>query len=393
MSRHGIRRGAFVVATALLLLPRCGFSAPPAGQPLLIRAPDSPIALGGGTGNVALGKVNQDGKLDLVVAGGGGLTVFIGQGDGRFRAAAGGPIKLPTPSTELVTGEFNGDGKLDLAVANHDSYGVVLLFGDGSGGFAIAPSSPVIMREGPHPHTHGLNAGDLNGDGTIDIMSVNSDDHDVSIAFGDGKGGFTRATSTFPVARSPYPAALGDLDADGHLDIVVTSSARQSGQPESAPGAVTVLLGDGRGGFRGGPVPLRTVSPGFVAIADVNGDHKPDLVATHLERRELTILAGDGKGVFTEIAGSPFDLGANAWHFAVADLNGDGKADVAAGVGDGVRVMLGDGRGGFLPAPGPVIATGRGTWQLTAGDVNGDGRTDVVTGDMQGRSVTVLLAR
>lgn len=392
MSRHGIRRGAFFLAATLLLLPRCGFPAPPAGRSLLTGAPDSPIALGDGPGNLVLGKVNQDAKLDLVVASGGGLTVFLGQGDGRFRAAPGGPITLPAPSTELVSGEFNGDGKLDLAVANHDSYGVVLLIGDGNGGFTPAPNSPVVMREGPHAHTHGLNAGDLNGDGAADLVSVNSDDHDVSIALGDGKGGFTRAASTFPVARSPYPAALGDLNADGHPDIVVTSSARNSG-PGSAPGAVTVLLGDGRGGFSGAPVPLRTVSPGFVAVADVNGDRKPDLVATHLERRELTILTGDGKGGFTEITGSPFDLGGTAWQFAVADLNGDGKTDVAAGVGDGVRVMIGDGRGGFQPAPGPVAATGKGTWQLAAGDVNGDGRSDVVTGDMQGRSVTVLLAR
>ena len=91
--------------------------------------------------------------------------------------------------------------------------------------------------------------------------------------------------------------------------------------------------------------------------------------------------------------GSPFDLGANSWQFAVADLSGDGHADVAAAVGDGVRVMIGDGRGRFQPAPGPPFATGKGTWQLAAGDVNGDGRPDVVTSDLQGRSVTVLLAR
>jgi hypothetical protein len=138
---------------------------------------------------------------------------------------------------------------------------------------------------------------------------------------------------------------------------------------------------------------MRTNSPGFVVAADVNGDRRPDLVATHLERRELTILTGDGKGGFEETAGSPFDLGHASWHCAVADINGDGNADVAAAAGDGVRVMLGDGRGGFHPAPGSPFATGKGSWQLAVGDVNGDAKPDVVTSDLEGHSVTILLGQ
>jgi hypothetical protein len=373
-------------ATVLLVLLGSACSAPQAELPA--PAPGSPIALTGGPGSVALGKVNQDGKLDVVVARGGGITVLLGQGDGVFRHAPQGSIKLPKPCTELVTGDLDGDGKLDLALANHDSYGVMLLTGDGSGGFALAPHSPVIMKEGQSPHTHGLDAGDVNGDGKLDLVSVNSNDHDVSVALNDGKGGFTRAASPFAVGRSPYPGALGDVNGDGHLDIVSTSSARQASQ-----GAMTVLLGDGRGDFRGGPVPLRTASPGFVAVADVNGDKKSDLVASHLESRELTVLIGDGKGGFTENTGSPFDLGHSAWQLAVRDLNGDGKADVAAAAGDGVRVMLGDGQGSFKPAPASPFATGKGAWQLAAGDVNGDGHTDVVTSDQEANTVTVLLGR
>jgi hypothetical protein len=130
-----------------------------------------------------------------------------------------------------------------------------------------------------------------------------------------------------------------------------------------------------------------------VAVADVNGDRWPDLVATHLERSELTILIGDGKGGFTETSGSPFDLGHAAWHLAVADMNGDGKADVAAAAGDGVRVMLGDGRGRFEPAPGSPFATGKGAWQLAVGDVNEDGKPDVITSDLEAHTATILLAQ
>lgn len=373
----------------LLAMLSCGAClASPAQQPVLAPAPGSPMAVGEAAGNLALGEVNGDGKTDLVVATRQGVNVLLGQGDGRFRAAPGGPIPLPVPSTEMVLHDLNGDGKLDLALANHDSYDVMLLLGDGKGGFAPAPQSPVTMREGTRPHTHGLCAGDLNGDGNTDLVSINSNDNDVSVAFGDGKGGFRRAAAPFAVGPSPYPSALGDLNGDGALDIVATSTDRRP-----STGGLTVLLGDGRGGFRGGVVRLRTITPGFVAVADVNGDRKPDLVATHLERNELTILAGDGKGAFRETAGSPFDLGHAAWEFAVMDVNGDGKADVAAAAGDGVRVMLGDGRGGYRPAPGSPFATGKGSWQLAAGDVNADGKPDLVTSDLQGKSVTILLAQ
>jgi hypothetical protein len=248
------------------------------------------------------------------------------------------------------------------------------------------------MKEGPHAHTHGLQAGDLNGDGTIDLVTVNSEDNDVSVAFGHGRDGFTRAASSFAVGASPYPGALGDLDGDGHLDIIATSTGRHTPEEEASTGALTVLLGDGRGDFRKEVVPLRTVLPWFVVVADVNDDGKTDLLSTHAERPEFTVLLGDGKGGFTEAAGSPFDLGQSAWYAAVADFDGDGKTDVVAAAGDGVRVLLGDGRGGFQPAAGSPFLTGKGTWQLAVGDVNGDGKPDVATSNLEADTVSVLLA-
>ena len=225
-------------------------------------------------------------------------------------------------------------------------------------------------------------------------VTVNSDpDNDLSVAFGDGKGGFKRAAAPFAVGPSPYPGALADLDGDGHLDIIATSTGRRTAEQEASTNALAVLFGDGKGGYRRARVPLRTVLPWFVAVADVNGDRKPDLVVTHAGRKELTILLGDGKGAFREAAGSPFDLGRGAWYVAVADVNGDGKPDVVAAAGDGVRVLLGDGKGGFRAAPGSPFATGKGTWQLAVGDVNGDGKPDVATTNLESDSLTVLLAQ
>jgi len=383
---------AVLFTTALGLF----FSADMQAQPqrgLFAPAPDSPISVGDAPGSVALGDVNQDGKLDLVVASARGLTVLLGQGDGRFRLAPGGPIHVPKWPSELLLRDFNGDGKLDVAFANHDSYDVVLLFGDGTGGFTLSAHSPVTMKQGRHPHTHGLLAGDLNGDGKLDLVSVNNADNDISIAFGDGKGDFAPVPAAFPVGPSPYPGALADLNGDGHLDIIATSTGRRSREEEESTKALTVLFGDGRGGFRASRIPLRTKLPWYVVVADINGDHKLDLVVTHTERSELTVLLGDGKGGFNETAGSPFDLGHSAWHIAAVEVNGDAKPDVIIAAGDGLRVMLGDGKGGFRPAPDSPFETGKGTWQLAVGDVNGDGKPDVAMTNVETDKVTVLVGQ
>jgi hypothetical protein len=367
-------------------------------QPIFASAPGSPITVACGPGNVVAGDLNNDSRPDLIVACGQAraLTVLLGTGGGRggvFRAS--NPIPLPDSPGDMVLGDVNGDSNLDLAIDSHDSYGVVLMLGDGKGGLVLAPNSPIVMKEGRHPHTHGLALGDLNGDRKLDLITVNNADNDVSIAFGDGRGGFTRASAVFAVGPSPYPLALDDVNNDGRLDIIATATATGPMRRQQLPSsfALTLLLNDGHGGFSRSELPLRTGQPWFAAVGDVNGDRKPDLVATHHEQSELTVLLGDGAGHFTEAGSSPFDFGRSAFKVILADVNRDGRVDALAAAGEGVRVMLGDGRGNFKPAPGSPFLTGKGVWRIAVADMNGDGKLDVVTSNLESRSISILLGQ
>ncbi len=364
----------------------------PAQQPLFTNAPGSPVAVQDGPSNVLIGDMNNDRKPDLVVGFGRAHSIAVveGKGNGQFGAALSNTTLEYAP-TEMAIGDVNGDGKLDVAVATHDSYGVTLLTGDGKGGLAKAPSSPVVMRQGEHAHTHGLVIADMNRDNKPDLITVNSTDNDISLAFGDGRGNFIRAPQSLPVGPSPYPFGLGDVNNDGSPDIVATATATGPLRRQQLPlsRALTLLLSDGKGGFSTHQLPMRTGEPWFAAIADLNRDGKADIVATHHEINALTVMLGDGRGGFTEATGSPFDFGAALFQLTIADVNHDATMDVIATTGNSIRVLLGDGRGAFKQAAS--IPVGPGAWRLATADLNNDGSLDVVTSNSDANNLSVLL--
>ena len=363
-------------------------------QSLFANAPGSPVSVQGGPSNILIGDMNNDRKLDLVVALGRtpSITVLEGKGNGQF----GGPLSTTTlaePPGDMAVADLNGDGKLDVAITTHDSYGVILLTGDGKGGLAPSPASPIVMKLGEHPHTHGLAVSDINRDNKPDLITCNNEDNDISIALGDGRGNFTRVPKSFPVGPSPYPFGAGDVNNDGWVDIVATASATGPSRREQLPlsRALTLLLSDRKGGFSPHQLPLRTGEPWFAAIADLNRDSKADIVATHHEQNALTVMIADGRGGFSEANGSPFDFGVSLFQLIIADVDRDATMDVVATSGDSINVLLSDGRGAFkTPASIPV---GPGAWRLAAADLNGDGKIDIVTSNSESNSVSVLLGK
>lgn len=367
-------------------------------------------------GDVALGDVNDDGHLDIVSANSGSrdVSILLGDGRGGFAPAPGSPFGVgtaagqPTDSTAasaadslsaeprageraafaphlVVLADLDEDGRLDLALTSHDHNEAALLRGDGAGGFAAMPGSQVRFLEAARAHNHGLAAADVSGDGHLDLVTSNQDDNSVSILLGDGMGRFAPAAgSPVAVGRAPYPFALGDLNGDGALDIVT---------PDVQGGTVTVLLGDGRGGFRAAPGSPHAVDPRpyFIAIARVDGDSALDVIASHDDTDRLALLTGDGAGGLAPPR--RIDAGGRPWKARIADVDNDGDADLLTGTAAGLAVLLGDGAGAFRRAPGSPFPVGKGPWGLAVGDVNHDGRLDAVTANLEDNDLTLLLGR
>lgn len=350
-------------------------------------APGSPHALGGQPGDVAIADMNGDGRPDVIVAAASSseLSVLLGDGTGRLARAPGTPRRVGMPPGLMEVADLDRDGLLDVVVTSHDSHDVVVLRGDGRGGLGPAAGSPFRALLGGKAHTHGLALGDLDGNGWTDVTTADDEAHAIGVLLADGRGGFT-ARPPVPVGDSPYPHALGDLDGDGHLDAIT---------PNTGSANMTVLLGDGRGGFRaapGSPIPVAP-RPYFVALGHLDGDRSLDAVVTHDDIGRVTVLRGDGRGGFTPAPGSPLDAGRRSWKARLADLDGDGRQDVVLGGGGRAVVLRGDGRGGFAPMAGSPFPLGRGAWSVALGDLDGDGRLDIVSADLEDGTVSVLLAR
>jgi hypothetical protein len=364
-----------------------------AQAPVFVAAPASPFAIDAGPTAVAIGDVTGDGHPDVVTAHSQSRVLRVLTGDGKGGLTRVLPLMmLAYPPSELALADVNSDRRLDLGVSDHGSYAVDILLNDGVGNFTPAPGSRFIASDGSTPHTHGFALVDVNRDNRSDIVMGNNDDNNIAVLLGGDRGSFTRvARSPFPAGSSPYPFGIADLDGDGLLDLAVPSSG--TGPANVIGRELTLLRGNGRGEFGPAPGPPIAVSanPYFVAVGDVNGDKRPDLVASHNGSSLLTVMLNTPSG-FVPAPRSPLTLPARAFAILTADLNRDGRDDVVSGSGAGVIVLLGT-ADGVAVAPGSPYRAGVSAWNITAGDMNRDGRIDVAAIDFESGTLTLLLGR
>ncbi len=309
--------------------------------------------------NLLAGDLNGDGLPDLITQNAEGYGVQLNRG--QFRFSANGKIKgigVGEPGG-LALADLNGDGRLDLISGSHDSYRIAVLLGDGKGGFQALAGSPLVPRKGGKPHNHSLAVADLNGDRIPDIASANIGDGDLTLMLGDGKGGFREAAnSPLKMGAGAYQVKIDDINQDRIPDLLVASTDDRG--PD-----LLVALGNGKGRFellQSEEDQNHKIRTAQLEISDWDGDGKLDAVVGPGNDGRPHVLLGDGKGNFRRSKKILPGHG-RTWRFQV--FNGA----IVAAAGDHVDMIQGN--------RVSRIEAGASTWNLVVADFDGNGKPDV----------------
>lgn len=338
----------------------------------------------------AIGDINGDGHLDLAAIPRlqPSTLAWLNDGKANWRQSAEGlNWGRPTCGGDIELVDVNRDGKLDIVVADH-CHGISVFLGDGAGGWSMVADRlhPTVADEdGRVSEFHGAESvaiGDVSADGHLDLVAIGSDDGGINVWHGDGTGkNWARVNDDLPKTRFGVRILLHDVNGDGRLDILCTR--------EEGP---RCWLNNGDGTWKPYSVGLPTpVSGGIyngLAVADLNRDGRPDvIVGNWIDGPEVYLQRDDGAWqkqatVFPECKGG-------GWGVAAADVDQDGHLDLVfcgrlpqeVGYVYGVFLLLGDGTGSSwrwvrnsgLPQTGLEY-----NWGVAVADLNGDGVPDIV---------------
>jgi hypothetical protein len=316
---------------------------------------------------------NGDGILDLGVMGKMPGAVwaraFLGRGDGTFVPSSEyATIHTQNDSGFMAAGDFTGDGQQDLALLLASPFGskwTQVFAGRGDGNFDAG-----AQQCSAGSLVFSLLAGDVNGDGALDLLTTDFSSDQVVVWYGELGASFS-GPATFGVGDGPWNAALADFDGDGRADLATTNAYGNS---------VSVLFARASAYVRSDFDV--TVEPLGLAAGDLNGDGAPDLVAGSFHT--LSVLLNQRDGTFSRddysVASDNLDV------IAFGDLDEDGAVDIVAGT---AQVLFGRGGGTFGPAE--TLAHPPGQVQgMALGDFNRDGHLDVADA-MSSAGVGILL--
>lgn len=327
---------------------------------------------------VALGDVDQDGDLDLFTLNGGTVSVRLNTGPSTS-FSTGYEVPAGSNAQGLAVGDLDGDGDLDLAIANNNGAlgaGFTLKLNNGNNTFTTSPSG--VTNAG----LNSVAVGDMDGDGDLDLVVGGTETSSVSVWLNNGQAAFSRprnATTTY----GNQEVTLGDVDKDGDLDLLVATFSNGSR-------TVSVRLNT-NATFGGGQNVGVGRDPRSVAVGDLDGDGDLDFVAASGQDNTVSVRLNSGTGTFS--ASQEVGVGSTPNSVAVGDVDGDGDLDFVAANSGGTTasVCLNDGNGRFVYANNQQVATGSRPYSIALGDVDGDGDLDLATANSGNATASIRL--
>ena len=334
------------------------------GPPTNIPAPGSTV--------VALADLNNDGKLDLGVGGGGPsptISIALGNGSGGFGARTDIGGTLAGVQSVTMT-DVNSDGLCDFVAGGS---GLHVLLGDGAGG--LGTPNTISIAGGATASA----VGDVNGDGKADIVAGGFASTTIAMLLGS-VGGMYGARTSFATGSNPMSVAIADLNQDSKADVAVANYYGNT---------VSVFPGNGQGGFGPRTNHGADVGPATIVATDMTIDGKPDLILANQGSNTFSLLVAAGAGAFNP--GVSVAAGAGAFGLAVGDFNADGKRDLATAnyFANNLAVFFGSGNTTFPPPN--LLLTGANPTCVALPDLNADGRLDVVSANYGANTVSVFL--
>ncbi|MCI0589953.1 MAG: VCBS repeat-containing protein [Planctomycetes bacterium] len=328
------------------------------------------------TSAVALGDVDGDGDLDIVVGNSDSDRLLLNEGFGFFTEGVGQiPAVVGFSSTSALSlGDVDGDGDLDCLVgARFLATPNRLYRNDSSGVFTDASAQLPSLND----DTWAVALGDLDGDGDLDAVVGNFGQSRILV--NDSTGVFSDVPGLLPVGSfGPREIALGDLDTDGDLDLFSASYGQDR-----------LFLNDGSAGFTDATpqVPPDNVYTTAVALGDVDGDGDLDAFlgrpGTSFSGDQNRLYLNDGAAGFTDATAQlPAVLGITL-DVALGDVDGDGDLDALAANYGQSRLQLNGGSGVFVEATAQLPMLDESTSALALGDLDGDGDVDLILGNDQ----------
>ena len=275
--------------------------------------------------------------------------------------------------TDLSAGDLNGDGLVDLVTANRNQGTLTLLIASGT--FGAYEVRTIASASG----CQGVEIADINADGHMDIVATHRNTDDIGVHIGIGGGEF-QSPVFYPAGDNPREVIVIDLDLDGHLDLLT---------PNTFSDDIAVLYGLGDGTFGAAQRFSAGNAPVSIAIGDLDQDADLDIVVANLLDDVATVLLRDGGGSYTHA--STLAVGQDPVTVRIADTDQDGRNDILVGcsVADDVYIFAGDGTGQFSLQDQVPVGNAD---DIVLRDLNGDGRDDLISVSAFLGDLTILYA-